>query len=83
MVNAVVDREAVADVLEDSSAGGARDQAEARNDQPLEEDLHEEDLLLEQVELVEEHTRELVQVGVALGGAADLAQELEPGLDVA
>ena len=76
VVDAVVDREAVAEVLEDRAARRAGDQPEARDDQPLEEDLHEEDLLLEQVEVVEEHARELVEVRVALAGAADLPRSL-------
>ena len=65
MMDPVVDREAVAEVLEHRPARRARDQAKARDDQPLEEHLHEEDLLLEQVGL-EEHVRELVEVRVAL-----------------
>ena len=60
----------------------AGDQAEARDDQPLEEDLHQEDLLLEHVGL-EEHVRELVEVRVALALAADLADQLQPRLGVA
>ena len=82
VVDAVVGGEPVADVLEHGPARGARDQPEARDDQPLVEDLHLEDLLLERVRL-EGHVRELVQVGVALGGAAGLGDQLQPRLGVA
>ena len=82
VVDAVVDREPVAEVLEHRAARRARDQPEARDDQPLEEDLHEEDLLLEQVGL-EEHVRELVEVRVALPLPADLADQPQPRLGVA
>ena len=63
-------------------ASRARDQPEARDDQALVEDLHLEDLLLERVGL-EGHVRELVEVRVALGGAAGLGDQLEPRLGVA
>ena len=82
-MDAVVDREAVADVLQNRSAGGARDQPKPRDDQAFEEHLHQEHLLLEQVELVQEHPSELIEVGVSLGGPADLPEELEPRLHVA
>src|SRR5215217_3848780 len=61
VVNAIVGREPVADLFEDRSARGARDQPETRDDQTLVEDLHLEDLLLERVRL-EGHVRQLVQV---------------------
>ena len=67
----VVDRQPLAEVLEHRPRRGGGDHAEARDDHPLEEDLHQEDLLLERVE-VEEHRRELVEVRVALGLAARL-----------
>jgi heme-degrading monooxygenase HmoA len=81
VVDAVVDGEAVAEILEHRAARRARDQPEARDDQPLEEDLHQEDLLLEQVGL-EEHVRELVEVRVALPLPADLADQPQPRLGV-
>ena len=82
VVDAVVDREPVAEILEHGAARRAGDQAEARDDQALEEDLHLEDLLLERLRL-ERHLRQLVEVGVALRDAAGLVRELQPRLDVA
>src|SRR5262249_34585346 len=55
---------------------------ELGDDQPLEEDLHLEDLLLERVG-VERHARELVEIRVALGRAADHRDQLQPRLRVA
>ena len=81
VVDAVVDREPVAEVLEEGAARRACDQPEARDDQPLEEDLHLEHLLLERLRL-ERHLRQLVEVRVALGDAARLLDELQPRLDV-
>ena len=82
VVDPVVGREPVAELLEHRPARGTCDQPEARDDQPLVEDLHLEDLLLERVRL-ERHVRELVEVRVALGDAADLVDQLEPRLGVA
>ncbi len=82
VVDPVVDREAVAEILEDRPARRARDQPEARDDQPLEEDLHQEDLLLQRVRL-EEHVAERVEVRITLALAPDLADQLEPRLGVA
>ena len=82
VMDAVVGRQPVAEVLEHGPARGASDQPEARDDQALVEDLHLEDLLLERVRL-ERHVRELVQVRVALRGAACLLDQLQPGLGVA
>ena len=82
VVDPVVDREAVAEILEHGAARRARDQAEARDDQALVEHLHQEDLLLERVGL-ERHVRELVEVRVALAHAARLRDELQPALGVA
>ena len=73
VVDAVVDREPVAEVLQQGAARGAGDQPEARDDQPLEEDLHLEHLLLERLRL-EGHLRQRVEVRVALGDAAGLAR---------
>ena len=80
-MDAVVDREPVADVLEHRAARGAGNQAEAGDDQALEEDLHLEDLLLERLRL-ERHLRQLVEVRVALGDTAGVVRELEPRLRV-
>ncbi len=44
--------------------------------------MHLEDFLLERLGL-EGHLRELVEMGVALGGAADLGNQLQPRLGVA
>ena len=74
VVDAVVGREPIAEVLEHGAARGAGDQPKARDDQPLVEDLHLEDLLLERVGL-ERHVRELVEVRVALPLPADLADQ--------
>ena len=82
VVDPVVDREPVTDVLEDRPPRRARDKPEARDDQPLEEHLHEEDLLLERVRL-EEHVAKLVEMRVAFALPADLPDELEPRLGVA
>jgi hypothetical protein len=81
VVDAVVDREPVAQVLQQCAARGAGDQPEARDDQPLEEDLHLEDLLLERLRL-ESHLRQGVEVRVSLGDTAGLLGELQPRLDV-
>src|SRR5436305_1126022 len=81
VVDSVVDREAVAEILEHGPARRARDQSEAGDDQPLEEDLHQEDLLLEQVRL-EEHVRDLVEVRVALPLPTDLPDQPQPRLGV-
>ena len=62
-------------LLEHRPARGARDQAEARDDQPLVEDLHQKDLLLERVGL-ERHVREVVEVRIALCGPAGLVDSL-------
>ena len=75
VVDPVVDGQPVAEVLEHRPGRGARDHPEARDDQPLEEHLHQEDLLLERVER-EEHRRELVEIRIALGLAAGLLQSL-------
>ena len=48
-MNAVVDREPVAEILEDGPARRPRDHPEARDDQALVEHLHQEDLLLDRV----------------------------------
>ena len=82
MVDAVVRGQPVAELLEHRAPRCARDQPEARDDQPLVEDLHLEDLLLERVGL-ERHVRELVEVWIVLGGAADLADQLQPRLGMA
>ena len=68
VVDAVVDREPVAEVLEHGAGRRLRDQLELRDDQPLEEDLHQEDLLLERVR-VDHEPRHLVEVRVALARA--------------
>src|SRR5919109_209968 len=82
VVDAVVGREPVAEVLEHGAARRAGDEAEARDDQALVEDLHLEDLLLERVGL-ERHVRELVEVRVALRRAAGLLDQLQPRLRMA
>ena len=69
VVNAVVEREPVAEVLEHGPRRGFRDQAELWDDQPLEEDLHQKDLLLERVG-ADDELRHLVEVGVTLPLAA-------------
>ena len=76
VVDAVVDREAVAEVLEHGPARGGGDHAEARDDQPLEEHLHQEHLLLERVE-VEEHRGHAIEVRVALTRAAGVLGETD------
>jgi hypothetical protein len=64
VMDAVVDREPLAHRLEHGPGRGLRDQLELRDDQPFEEDLHHEDLLLERVGPDHER-RHLVEVGVA------------------
>src|ERR671922_584377 len=82
VVDAVVGREPVAEVLEHGAARRAGDKAKTRDDQALVEDLHLEDLLLERVGL-ERHVRELVEVRVALRRAAGLLDQLQPRLRMA
>src|SRR5919106_2922759 len=82
VMDAVVDREAVAKVLEHRPARRAGDQAEPGDDEALEEDLHEEDLLLQRVE-VQLEVGELVEVGVALARPPRRLGQAQPGLDVA
>ena len=82
VMDPVVDREPVADVLENRPARRARDQPEARDDQPLEEDLHQEDLLLEGVRL-EKHVTEPVEMRITLPFPAELGDQLQPGLGMA
>ena len=82
VVDAVVDREPVAEILEQRAARRAGDHAEARDDQALEEDLHHEHLFLERVR-VEHLPGELVEVRIALGHPPRLLDQLQPGLGVA
>ena len=75
----VVNGEPVAQVLEHGPRRAGGDHPETRDDQALEEDLHQEHLFLERVE-VEEHRCQLVQVRVALGLAAGRLGQLQPRL---
>ena len=79
VMDPVVCGEPAAEVLEHSAPRRAGDQPEPRDDQPLVEDLHQEDLLLECVRL-EGRVRELVEVRIALGRAACFGHELQPRL---
>ena len=81
VVNPVVDRQAIAEILQHRPTRRAGDHAEARDDQPLVEHLHLEDLLLDRVGL-ERHVRELVQVRIALAGPSGFRDQLQPRLRV-
>ena len=81
-MDAVVDGEPVAEVFEDGAARRAGDEAEARDDQALVEDLHVHDLLLERVGR-DLHPGELVEVRIGLAPTAGGVDEAKPRLRVA
>jgi hypothetical protein len=81
-MDAVVDGEAVAEILEHRAARRAGNEAEAGDDEALVEDLHVDDLLLERL-CLDLHFRELVEVGIGLSAPAGGVHELQPRLGVA
>ena len=81
VMDAVVRGQAVADVFEHGPPRRPCDHPEPRDDQPLVEDLHQEDLLLERVGL-ERQVGKVVEVRIALGRASGLRDQLEPRLGV-
>ena len=81
VMDAVVRGQAVANVFEHRPPRRPCDHPEPRDDQPLVEHLHQEDLLLQRVGL-ERQVGKVVEVRIALGRASRFRDQLEPRLGV-